>query len=454
MAKHRFSIIACARWEETQIQEWVEYHKSIGFDHIYLYSNDDDPAPLFRAIAPYAYGPDPFITFRHWPHVGEQTEIYLHFLDTFKQETEWFSFLDIDEFFVLRRIHNISAFMREYQASVDCLYFNWLNYGNCGKVRRDDRPTLTSYLRRARKLDAHTKMICRSAAIDPAAIRHRLGRAAFWHFLDNFGLSGLRCRDVLHGSTDGYSADFPASADPFIQRPGFDDAVIDRAYIAHFQFKSEEDFLRRWRRGGFPNGEYWRSLYETGGYKSVLARNNAIYDPDLAAYWYRYTATALRFGLQPPLGSPTYENVALNKPCLQSSVFEPATEQPVGSRVSGGGNNGLRNGTYGFHTQFEPQPWWVVDLLGPHRIAEIHIYNRSGDPGLAARANGLDVLASPDGTNWTILLSRTATEPFGVDGTPLVVHASTTPSFRVVLLRLRDTNYLHLEEVEVYGQAA
>jgi hypothetical protein len=454
MAKHRFSLVACARWEETQIQEWVEYHKSIGFDHVYLYSNDDDPAPLFRAIAPYAYGPDPFITFRHWLAIGEQTEIYLHFLDTFKQETDWFSFLDIDEFFVLKHIDNISAFMRDYEAGVDCLYFNWLIYGNCGKVRRDDRPTLTSYLRRARKVDAHTKMICRSAAIDPAAIRQRLGRAAFWHFLDNFELPGLRCRDVLHGSTEGYSADFPASTDSFVQRAGFDEAVINRAYIAHFQFKSEEDFLRRWQRGGFPNGEYWHSLVESGGYKSILAANNAVYEAYLAAYWYRYTAPTLRFGLQPPYGSPPYENVALNKPSRQSSVFEPATEEPAGSRVAGGGNNGIRNGTYGFHTLLEPQPWWVVDLLGPHRIAEIHIYNRPGDPALAARANELDVLVSVDGDNWTILLSRTATDPFGLDGTPLVVHASPALPYRFVLLRLRAANCLHLEEVEVYGRPA
>ena len=73
MLKHRFSLVACARWEETQIQEWVEYHKSIGFDHVYLYSNDDDPAPLFHAIAPYAYGPNPLVTFRYWPHLGEQS---------------------------------------------------------------------------------------------------------------------------------------------------------------------------------------------------------------------------------------------------------------------------------------------------------------------------------------------------------------------------------------------
>jgi hypothetical protein len=87
MAKHHFSLVACARWEEMQIQEWLEYHKSIGFDHVYLYSNDDDPTRLFRAVAPYTYGTEPFVTFRHWPCVGEQVPIHLHFLETFKHET-------------------------------------------------------------------------------------------------------------------------------------------------------------------------------------------------------------------------------------------------------------------------------------------------------------------------------------------------------------------------------
>jgi hypothetical protein len=452
MPKHHYSLVACARWEEAHIQEWVMYHKSIGFDHIYLYSNDDDPAPLFRAIAPFAYGAKPFVTFRHWPQVGQQVEIYLHFLANFKQETHWFSFLDIDEFFVLKRVNDIGSFMRDYRNEVDCLYFNWLPYGHGGKVRRDDQPTLTSHLRRAHKLDVHTKMICRSAAIDADSFRHVARGGAFWHFLDQFGLPGLRCRDVLHGSMDGYAAKFPESAEPFLQREGYHEAVINRAYVAHFQFKSEEDFVRRWRRGGFPNGDLWRSLYETGQYKGLLEANNAVYDPYLAAYWHSYTAPALNFGVQPPYGSPPYANAALNKPSFQSSIFEPAAAEEAGSRVCGGGTNGLRNGTYGFHTRLESQPWWVVDLLGPHRIAEIHIYNRPGDPEVVARANELDVMVSADGANWTTLMAHTAPEPFGLDGVPLVVRGSQALPYRFVMLRLRGTNYLHLEEVEVYAR--
>jgi hypothetical protein len=452
MPRYRFSLVACARWEEKHIQEWVEYHKSIGFEHVYLYSNDDDPEPLFNAIAPWAYGPDPFITFRHWPEVGAQPEIYLDFLRTFRHETEWFSFLDIDEFLVFRRVNTVAAFMRDFENGVDCLYFNWLIHGHNGKVRRDDQSTLLSHPRRARRIDSHTKMICRSTAIDPELIRETEGSGAWWHFLDNFPLLKLRCHDVLMRPMAGYSADFPASAEPFMQQQGVSEAIIERGYIAHFQFRSEEDFMRRVRRGGFPNLEHWRGLWESGNYKAMLAVNNEVYDTYLAAYWHAYAAPARRFSRQPPYGSPHHDNVALNKPTCQSSVFEPEGEEPPGSRLAGGGNNGMRNGTYGFHTQFEESPWWVVDLLVPHRISEIHIYNRPGGREIAERANELEVQVSVDGDHWTPLLSRTSTEPFGLDGTPLVMHVSPGLPYRFVLLRLRGTNFLHLEEVEVYGR--
>jgi hypothetical protein len=451
MPNHKFSLVACARWEETQIQEWIAYHQSIGFDHIYLYCNDDDPTALFRAIAPYAQGPDPYVTFRHWMHVGQQPEIYLHFLETFKHETEWFSFLDIDEFFVFKGIDNVSVFIRDHGGDADCLYFNWVLYGHAGKPRRDDGWTLISHPRRAIGPDNHTKMLCRSAALDPHVIKAAWAKhsVAFWHFLDSYQLPGVRCRDVLNTPMDGYSADFPASSARFLSRPGFAEAVLNKAYIAHFQFKSEEDFLRRWRRGGFPNSDHWRSVFETGEYKSILDPNNAVYDPYLAAHWHRYAASAMCMDVRQTPGS--LQNVALHKPSWQSSIFRPDQQEPERSRVLGAANNGVRTGTYGFHTSHEQQPWWVVDLLGPRRIAEIHIYNRTDTPEVARRANELDVLASADGTQWVLLASRQEAEPFGLDGSPWIVRSkSADTAFRFVVTRLRSAGYLHLDEIEVY----
>jgi hypothetical protein len=98
--KYKYSLVACARWEEEDIVEWVEYHRQIGFDHVYVYSNDDDPTALFKRLMPYLFSEIPYVTFMYWPQVGDQPGMYLHFLKNFKQETEWFCFLDIDEFFV------------------------------------------------------------------------------------------------------------------------------------------------------------------------------------------------------------------------------------------------------------------------------------------------------------------------------------------------------------------
>jgi Glycosyl transferase family 2/F5/8 type C domain len=452
-AKYEFSLVACARWEEDSIQEWVEYHKSIGFGHIYLYSNDDDPIPLFRAVAPYVHGKDPFVTFLHWPHAGQQVEIYFHFLRTFKQETAWYSLLDIDEFFVLKNVDNIAHFMRDYEAHVDCLYFNWVLFGNNGKVQREDGPTLTSYPRRAPGVDEHTKMLCRSASIDAAAVEqgYAWGRGAFHHFLDNYKLPGVRCRDVLLDSTEGYSANFWASAAPFVKREGFAEAVLKRGYIAHFQFRSEEDFIRRWRRGGFGQDQIWRDMSENGSHKHVLESRNRVYDTYLASYWHSYTANAMRVGMTRKETASLGENVALNKPSWQSSVYRPDRPEPAPRRTAGGGNNGVRTGTFGFHTNPEMRPWWIVDLLKTYRIAAIHIYNRGDDPGVIARANELDVLASADGANWNTLWSNLAHALFGLDGSPLIVTAPSYLDCRFLLLRLRGAGCLHLDEVEVYG---
>jgi hypothetical protein len=149
-----------------------------------------------------------------------------------------------------------------------------------------------------------------------------------------------------------------------------------------------------------------------------------------------------------------YDNVALNKPSWQSSVYRSAGGEPAGSQVSGGGNNGVRSGSYGFHTLYETQPWWTVDLLAPHVIAEIRVFNRSDHPFLAGRSNALDVLASRDGNIWITLFSHRKAEAFGLDGQPLIVTVVDKIPYQFVRLQLRNDEQLHLDEIEIYGYPA
>src|SRR5271155_3644064 len=95
---YEFVLVACARWESSCIAEWIVYHRLLGFEHLYLYCNDDDPGELYAAVLPFIIGPEPFVTFHHFRYLGQQQAMYLHYLEHYKDQTKWFMFLDIDEF--------------------------------------------------------------------------------------------------------------------------------------------------------------------------------------------------------------------------------------------------------------------------------------------------------------------------------------------------------------------
>ncbi len=436
--RHSHALVACARWEEQDLQEWLDYHRLIGFDHVFLYGNDDDPGALLRAAAPYMFGPRPFVTFRHWPVAGQQAEMYQHFLDTFKDLAEWFAILDVDEFLVLKGSDDVGGFLAPFAAAADCVVFNSFEYGNNGKIRRDDGSVLMSHLRRAEAADARTKMICRSAAVDADAAR-AAGAVAGPPFWEAPAPAGLRCVNVLNRPIGSGGEDPPG-------------ALLETGYVAHFRFKSEQDFLRRAARGGLPDSRRWQAMYEAGEHRAILERANKVYDTYLAEFWHRATGPALDCMLRVPPEELPAPNVALNKPSWQSSIYEPEGIEPAGSRVAGGGNNGVRNGRYGFHTKMEASPWWVVDLLGSFNVLAVRLFNRLDNPAIAARANELDVLVSMDAAAWTVIYSRVDAQPFGgADGFPAEIHVKSPTLARFIAVRLRSRGFLHLDEVEVYG---
>jgi hypothetical protein len=114
-----------------------------------------------------------------------------------------------------------------------------------------------------------------------------------------------------------------------------------------------------------------------------------------------------------------------------------------------GGCDGVKNGTYGFHTDSQQDPWWQVDLGGKLALDRVVIFNR-GDGKVEDRAANLKVLLSLDGKQFKELYQHNGSKFFGfVDGRPLVVPAKGAEA-RLVRIQLPGTQYLHLDEVEVY----
>jgi len=118
-----------------------------------------------------------------------------------------------------------------------------------------------------------------------------------------------------------------------------------------------------------------------------------------------------------------------------------------------GGCDGIKDGTAGFHTQKEQDPWWQVDLGSVVPLERIVLWNRVNDPNGTLRAKRVVVRLSTDGKTWREIYRHDGTLFHGIKGgKPLTVSASDKVA-RYVCISLADNEYFHLDEVEVFGVA-
>ena len=124
-----------------------------------------------------------------------------------------------------------------------------------------------------------------------------------------------------------------------------------------------------------------------------------------------------------------------------------------------GAVDGVKDGKYAFHTGQEPNPWWQVDLGQSTPLARLVVYNRLDyAPGLH-NADTLLVLTSDDGQTWTKRYDSQGTHFGGIFGPkPFRGGVRTRRESRGPLsVRLQIPSpqpiFLHLDEVEVYGEA-
>ena len=134
-----------------------------------------------------------------------------------------------------------------------------------------------------------------------------------------------------------------------------------------------------------------------------------------------------------------------------------------------GAVDGVRDGTFGFHTGGHPEPWWQTDLGRSVELGAVAVWNRLDYlPGLT-NAYTLKILVSEDGTRWREVYDN-AGRPFGgvardaagmrtpegddplvvaFDGTAAGGHESLVARF--VRIQLPTTEFLHLDEVEIFA---
>jgi FkbM family methyltransferase len=142
-------------------------------------------------------------------------------------------------------------------------------------------------------------------------------------------------------------------------------------------------------------------------------------------------------------------NLALNKPALQSStsIWSSSANPEEDAR---GANNGQISRLHSFHTAYESNPWWQVDLQDEFLIRKVVLYNRQN---YAERLKYFSIFKSLDAKKWEVMFRKRDKSVFGVtDDLPYVAEIAEDHLARYVRIRLDGVESLHFSECQVFGE--
>ncbi len=157
-------ICAIVLHEDNVLDEWIVYHKSLGFSRIYLYDNSPD---FDLKNWPDRY--PGFLQVLHIPGRVMQLTAYNHFLKTFGQNHTWCAFIDADEFIVLKKHKNVVSMLEEH-CKDGALTLNWYMFGSSGHLNYSAEPVTKRFQMRARNIDKHIKTIVRTSCVEVMGI--------------------------------------------------------------------------------------------------------------------------------------------------------------------------------------------------------------------------------------------------------------------------------------------
>lgn len=154
----QFTISICAIFknEAPYMREWIEYYLLIGIDHFYLYNNNSED-DYQSVLQPYI--DKGLVTLTEWPEVPGQISAYKHWYEHYRQETNWCTFLDLDEFLCPLKDVNIKDWLKKHHKyPLYAIY--WKMFGTSGIIEPDkDKLVIEQYTNSWDKFATATKVI-------------------------------------------------------------------------------------------------------------------------------------------------------------------------------------------------------------------------------------------------------------------------------------------------------
>lgn len=134
----RVVVCALAKNENLYINEWVGHYLKLGFDHIYLYDNNELTTPFVGDFIDSEYKDRVTIkNIRGMVREKLQHDIYTGFYQKYGKTFDWCLFCDIDEF--LMGVDNIHDFLnrnKNYFNNFEQIRIKWKLFGDDNLIER------------------------------------------------------------------------------------------------------------------------------------------------------------------------------------------------------------------------------------------------------------------------------------------------------------------------------
>ncbi len=165
-------------------------------------------------------------------------------------------------------------------------------------------------------------------------------------------------------------------------------------------------------------------------------------DPELLIKFWNYALEQRWISTLPAV------NIAFAKPVTQSSIctfsLMQNLEQDASTVV-----NGIIDANTWCHTDFEENPWIMIDLLNFYEIRSILVYVR---PDSFHRFRDFRIDLSIDKENWNTLYRKVNGDlPDSANLKPIIITAVRGQKAKFVKIIQENTDFLHLCQVEIYS---
>jgi hypothetical protein len=230
-------LLAAARNEGPYLLEWLAYHQALGFEHAFIYTNDnwDGSDELLSALA--RNGVITLVNNHAGTHCGPQYKAYSHALSLLPHilDYAWTAVLDIDEFigFDSNMFGSIGDFLAWQQTQpVDAVALCWQVFAGSRRDVWNAEPTISRFIKREPHPNAHVKSIFRPQL--------------FWHSHAHFPNATLNAPYVFRTETGAlhHHAGEQKRLAAFAEAPS-----AKSAWVNHYILRSAPEALWKLARG-------------------------------------------------------------------------------------------------------------------------------------------------------------------------------------------------------------